>query len=640
MPLTKLQFRPGINKETTSFANEGGWFDCDKVRFRFGTPEKIGGWIKRSGSSFLGTARALHAWVAIDGTQFLGVGTHLKYYIEEGGGYNDATPLRETTASGGATFSATNGSAVITVTDSNHGAVAGDFVTFSGAATLGGNITADILNQEYQIDEIVSTTQYKFSARTVSTIASITDENQLNPTAVTASASDSGNGGSSVVAAYQVNVGLDTTVSGNGWGAGTWGRGTWGSGTSLTATGATLRIWSHDNFGEDLVFCIRDAGIFYWDKSAKSAPMARAVRLNELAGADSTVPTKAKVVLVSDRDRHIIAFGCDPETDVGTQDPLLIRFCSQADPTTWQSLPTNTAGDLRVSSGSEIITAVETKQQILVFTDVSLHAMQFLGPPFTFGVTLISKNITIVGPLGAIAVEDSVFWMGSEEFYVYSGQVQKLPCTVKDHVFNDFNTSQAEKVTAGVNSSFGEIWWFYPSANSSEVDKYVIYNYQQQIWYIGSLERTVWLDRGINSQPTAARDGYLYSHETGFSDGSTEPATAISSHIESSQLDIGDGENFVFLKRVIPDVTFEGTEADNPLLNFTLKTRNFPGGQYLQTETKEVLRSSTTPVEQFTDQVHIRLRGRSFALRLEESVIGNRWRLGLPRIDIRPDGRR
>jgi len=368
--------------------------------------------------------------------------------------------------------------------------------------------------------------------------------------------------------------------------------------------------------------------------------MARAVRLNELAGADSTVPTKAKVVLVSDRDRHIIAFGCDPETDVGTQDPLLIRFCSQADPTTWQSLPTNTAGDLRVSSGSEIITAVETKQQILVFTDVSLHAMQFLGPPFTFGITLISKNITIVGPLGAIAVEDSVFWMGSEEFYVYSGQVQKLPCTVKDHVFNDFNTSQQEKVTAGVNSSFGEIWWFYPSANSEEVDKYVIYNYQQQIWYIGSLERTVWLDRGINSQPTAAKDGYLYSQETGFSDGSTEPATAISSHIESSQLDIGDGENFVFLKRVIPDVTFEGTEADNPLLNFTLKTRNFPGGKYLQTETKEVSRSSTTPVEQFTDQVHIRLRGRSFALRLEESVIGNRWRLGLPRIDIRPDGRR
>jgi Beta barrel domain of bacteriophage endosialidase. len=246
MPLTKLQFRPGINKETTSFANEGGWFDCDKVRFRFGTPEKIGGWIKRSGSSFLGTARALHAWVAIDGTQFLGVGTHLKYYIEEGGGYNDATPLRETTASGGATFSATNGSAVITVTDSNHGAVAGDFVTFSGAATLGGNITADILNQEYQIDEIVSTTQYKFSARTVSTIASITDDNQLNPTAVLANSSDSGNGGSSVVAAYQVNVGLDTTVSGNGWGAGTWGRGTWGSGTSLTATGATLRIWSHE----------------------------------------------------------------------------------------------------------------------------------------------------------------------------------------------------------------------------------------------------------------------------------------------------------------------------------------------------------------------------------------------------------
>ena len=640
MPLTKLQFRPGINKETTSFSNEGGWFDCDKIRFRFGTPEKIGGWAKRTGVSFLGTARALHAWVAIDGSQYMGVGTHLKYYIEEGGAFNDCTPLRETTASGGATFSATNGSSTITVTDSNHGAVDGDFVTFSGAATLGGTITADVLNQEYNITEVVSTSSYKFEARTVSSISSITSDNALDPTAVAANASDSGNGGSSVVAAYQVNVGLDTTVSGTGWGAGTYGRGTWGSGTSLTATGATLRIWSHDNFGEDLVFCIRDAGIFYWDKSAKSAPFARAVKLSELSGADSTTPTKAKVVLVSDRDKHIIAFGCDAETDIGTQDPLLIRFCSQADPTTWQSLPTNTAGDFRVGSGSEIVTAVETKQQVLVFTDVSLHAMQFLGPPFTFGISQLSKNITIMSPLSAIAVEDVVYWMGAEEFYVYSGQVQRLPCTVKDHIFGDFNRSQAEKVTAGINSSYGEVWWFYPSSGSAEVDKYVIYNYQQRISYIGALERTVWLDRGINSLPTAAKDGYLYSHETGYRDGSTSPASAIASHIESSQMDIGEGDNFVFLRRVIPDITFEGSTVSSPAVNFTLKTRNFPGGKYLQTSTNAVTRSATTPVEQFTDQVNIRLRGRSFALRIEEETAGVRWRLGSPRIDIRPDGRR
>jgi hypothetical protein len=641
MPLTKLQFRPGVNRETTSYTNEGGWFDCDKVRFRFGTPEKIGGWEKQSSNSFLGTCRALHPFVALSGESYLSVGTHLKYYINEGGAYNDITPLRETTAAGAVTFSATDGSSTITVTDTNHGALENDFVTFSGAVTLGGTITADILNQEYQITAIVNSNTYEIEARAVAALADITIDGQYTPTLVVANASDTGNGGASVVGAYQVNTGLDTTVAGTGWGAGTWGRGTWGSAASLTAIGSILRIWGHDNFGEDLVFNIRDGGLFYWDKSTSSAPFARAVALSDLAGADPTTPTIAKQVLVSDRDRHIIVFGCDPENDIGVQDPLLIRFSDQGNPIVWQSLATNTAGDLRIGSGSQIITAVETRQQMLVFTDVSLHAMQFLGPPFTFGINEISTNITIAGPLASIAVEDTVFWMGREEFYVFNGQVQKLPCSVRSYVFNDFNETQAEKVTAGVNSSFSEVWWLYPSAGSDNIDRYVVYNYQEQVWYYGTLARSVWLDRGINQFPLAAgQDGYLYLHEKGLDDGSTTPAVAISAYIESSQMDIGDGENFVFMRRLIPDLTFDSSTAASPQADFTLQTRNYPGGPYLQTSTDAVTRTATVPVEQFTNQVNLRLRGRSFALKIASSDMGVAWRLGSPRVDIRPDGRR
>jgi hypothetical protein len=503
MPLTKLQFRPGINRETTSYSNEGGWFDMDKTRFRFGFPEKIGGWVKKSSNAYLGSARALHPWVALDGTPFLGIGTNLKYYIDEGGGFNDITPVRATTTNG-IVFAATNGSSTITATDSDHGAIVDDFVTISGAVTLGGLITADVLNQEYIILTVPDSDTFTFEARAAGTsIPSITTTSGLNPTPVVANSSDTGNGGSGADAVYQVTIGLDTSVVGNGWNAGTYGRGSWNSASNLSVAGATLRIWSHDNFGEDLIINARDSGIFYWDKSGGTG--ARAVELSSLTNSN-LAPTIAKKVLVSDADRHIIAFGCDPENAIGTQDPLLIRFSSQESLTDWQSLPTNTAGDLRIGSGSEIITAVETRQQILVYTDKSLHAMQFIGPPFTFGINAISENITIAGPLAAIAVEDMVFWMGQQEFYVYSGGVSRLPCTVRDYVFNDFNEDQIEKVTASTNNSFSEIWWFYPSAASSENDKYVIYNYQQKIWYYGNLGRTAWLDRGIESLPSSSRN--------------------------------------------------------------------------------------------------------------------------------------
>ena len=641
MPLTKLQFRPGVNRETTSYSNEGGWFDCDKVRFRFGTPEKIGGWEKLSGQSFLGTARALHPFVALDGTSFLGVGTHLKYYLEEGGGYNDITPLRVTTAAGAATFAAANGSSTITVTDADHGANENDFVTFSGAASLGGLVTAAVLNQEYQIFNIVSTSAYQIKARAVATVAQITVAGQYTPTLIVANGSDTGNGGGSVVCKYQIVTGLDTTVSGTGWGAGTYSRGTWGSGASLTAVGDILRIWTHDNFGEDLIINVRDGGIYYWDKSTSSAPFARAVALSDLAGADATTPTVAKQVLISDRDRHVIVFGCDAQNNIGVQDPLLIRFSDQENPLVWTAQPTNTAGDLRIGTGSEIITAVETRQQILVFTDRSLHAMQYLGPPFTFGISLISENITIASPLSAIAVDDSVYWMGEEEFYVYTGQVQKLPCSVRSYVFGDFNTSQSEKVTAAVNSSFSEIWWFYPSAGSETNDKYVIFNYQEQAWYYGTIARSAWIDRGISQFPiSAGLDGYLYYHEFGQDDGSVNPPAAIPSFIESSQMSIGAGDNFVFLSRLIPDVTFDGSSSPTPSVSMTLETRQFPGTAYTGTKSNTVQRSATVPVEQFTDQVFVRLRGRSFAFKIDSSDTGVEWRLGTPRVDLRPDGRR
>lgn len=638
MPLTKLAFKPGINRETTSYANEGGWFDGDKIRFRGPVPEKIGGWVKNSTNTYLGAARALHAFVSLAGDKFIGIGTTVKYYIEEGGAYIDITPIRSTTSAGDVTFAATNGSSTITVTDTAHGAVANDFVTFSGAATLGGTITADVLNQEYQIVEVTNANIYTIQARTVSSIQSITSDGALSPTLVTANSSDTGNGGGSVVGTYQVNSGLDTTVGGTGWGASTWGRNTWGSASSIAASGEQLRIWTHDNFGEDLLINVRNGGIFRWDTSVGTG--TRAASLSSLSS-DATTPTIAKQIMVSDRDRHVIVFGCDGETTVGTQDPLLIRFSSQEDFTVWKSEVTNTAGELRIGSGSEIITAIETRQQILVFTDVSLHAMQFIGPPFTFGISQISENITIQGPLAAKAVDDFVFWMGRDEFYIYTGQVQTLPCSVKSYVFNDFNIAQGDKVFAALNSSYSEIWWFYCSASSDDIDRYVIYNYENKTWYFGTLARTAWIDRGINDFPIAAgTDKFLYNHEVDDDDGSTTPASPITAFIESSQMSIQEGNNFLFLRRLIPDLTFDGSTAGAPSANFTLKTRRFPGATYDQTTTEAVTRSATVPVEQFTTEKDIRLRGRSFALRVESTASGVRWRLGVPRVDVRPDGRR
>lgn len=620
MPLTKLVFRPGINRETTAYANEGGWWDGNLVRFRAGKPETIGGWEKYTNAPMQGTGRSLMTWTAIDGSVYTAVGTNLKYYVVRGGALADITPIRSTTAPGGVTFSATDGSDLLTVNDVLHGCVVGDFVTFSGAVSLGGNVTAAVLNREYQVASIIGVNSYRVTLP------------------VTANASDTGTGGAAAVATYQISVGLDTAVSGTGWGAGSWSRGTWGSGIRITVPVDQLPIWSQDSYGEDLVFCLQNGRIYYWDKSAGLT--SRGVELQLLPGATS-VPTVSRLVMVSERDRHVIAFGCDPESDPGVQDPLTIRFSDQENLANWAALPTNTAGELRIGTGSEIVAAVQTKQQIIVFTDISVHAMQFLGPPFTFGLQEVSSSISIAGPNAAVAVGDSVFWMGKNEFYVYDGNVRQLRCDVKEYVFSNLNQSQLLKIYAGHCSSFSEVWWFYCSASSPENDRYIIYNYEQDVWYYGEMARTAWLDRNVLSYPIAVSpDGYIYYHESGLNDGSQNPPTALPTYIESSVVDIGDGDQFMFATRIIPDLTFRSSTAASPTATLTLKARNFPGGAYFATDADPVTKTATLPVEQFTNQLFVRLRGRSMSLRVESNQTNTSWRLGDPRLDIRTDGRK
>jgi len=535
----------------------------------------------------------------------MGVGTHLKFYIEEGGSYNDITPIRLTTTNT-ATFSAVNGSTTITVTDAGNGVILGDSVTFSGASGLGGNITADILNQEYVVASVVDPGNYTIEA------------------SVSANASDTGNGGGSVTAGYQINIGINTVVPGTGWGAGTYSRGTWGSAATTVAGGGSLRLWRQDNFGDDLLFNIRDGAIYYWDKSLSLS--SRGVDLTSLS---SSAPSVARQIMVSDRDRHVLAFGCNPFGS-STQDKLLIRFSDQESLTDWEPTATNTAGDLLVGVGSEIIAAVETRREIIVITDESVHSVQFIGPPFTFGINQVSTGITIAGPNAAVAVNDLIFWMGSNRFYVYDGQVNVLPCTVRDTVFNDFDLTQGEKTYAAINSEFGEVTWFYSSNGSSINDKYVTYNFVEKVWYYGTISRTAWIDRGIKDYPVgAAPNGYLYNHEDGLDDDGS-PMTA---YIESSPIEIQDGESFALIRKLIPDISFlDSASGASKEATFTLKAEDFPGTGYTRSYASTVTDSDT--------QDFVRLRGRAVGLRVESTNLNMTWRLGSPRIDIRQDGRR
>jgi len=622
MALQKAIFRPGINREGTDYDNEGGWFDCNLVRFRKGRPEKFGGWEKDNLNTFLGTARALHSWIALDGTKYLGLGTTFKYYVEEGANFNDITPIRLTTSAGDVTFSASNGDATITVADTAHGAVQNDFVTFSGAASLGGNITAAVLNQEYQIATIVNANSYTIEAKDTS------------GSTVTANSSDSGNGGSSVVGTYQVNVGLDVFVAGTGWGLSGWGEGAFGSATALSATNQ-LRLWTHDNFGEDLIINQRAGGIFRWDES--SGTNTRAVELSSIAGANQ-VPTRALQVITSEKDRHLIVLGADPisgSTRTGSVDPMLIAFSDQENALEFEPRNTNTAGSLRLSSGSSIIGSVKSRQEILIWTDTALYSMQFIGPPFTFGVNLINEGTGLVGPKAAVTAPTGVFWMGYNNFYAYNGSVQTVPCSVHNYVFSDINLLQSFKINAFTIADKNEVGWFYCSASSSEIDRYVIYNYAENIWFYGNLTRTAWLDSGIENYPRAVGNNYLYRHETGFDDDGS-PMTNV--FIESSDFDLGEGDQFTFIQKIIPDFKFLQDE-NNGNVNVVIKTRNFPGDSLSV--------SSTSAIQATTQQAFVRGRARQMVLRIEsdddatdDKNLSIGWRAGATRIDIRPDGRR
>ena len=617
MPLSKLVFKPGINREGTNYSNEGGWHDGDKIRFRYGYVEKLGGWQKANENQFVGTCRKLHDFVTLSSESLLFLATNKKVYLEESGALYDITPLRRSVTLGSDPLESTSaGSGVITVTDTGHGATVGDYVTFSGATVFDGLTTGD-LNKEHVVVSVPDANTY-----TVDTGGS----------AIFGSTSG---GGAAVVAEYQINVGLDSTVLGPGWGAGTWGRFTWGSGAGSLA-GQTLRLWFSDNFGEDLIFNLADGNIFYWDATGTTS--TRAVELSTLSGANE-VPLVARKVMISDTDRHVICFGANP---VGSadQDPLLIRWSSQESVTDWEPTATNTAGDLRLSQGSEIVTAVRTSRQFLIWTDSSLHSLQFIGPPFTFGTALLGDNVRIAGPNAALSVNDLVFWMGQDNFYIYDGRIQPIPCSVRDYVFSDLNRNQSFKIYAGSLASQNEVWWFYPSADSDECDRYVIYNYGEQVWYYGNLARTAWNDRGTGQRsfPQAAgSDNYLYDQENGLdADGA-----AMESFITSSDFDIGDGDQFMLIRRLLPDLSFRRSTAANPEVDFTIIAKNFNGSTFDQSDTGTVVRQTLVGgAHDYTDQLFMRARGRQLALEVESDTTGVQWWIGASRLDARPDGRR
>lgn len=616
MPLRKLTLRPGVNKEVTRYVDEEGWADCDKVRFRAGYPEKIGGWQQISGSTFLGVARSLFNWVTLEGQNLLSVGTNLKFYIEKGGEYFDVTPER--TPSGVSLsnpFTTVSGSTTVTVTDANGGYIDGDFVTFSGASAVGG-LT---LNGEFQIT---------YSTGNTYTIQS------------SSAASSSATGGGSVTAKYQVNIGPEFVVPLVGWGAGGWNEGTWGNGSTSTDS---LRLWSQANFGEDLVFGARGNGVYYWD--ASGGLEARAVAISALGGASNT-PTKQNFILVSDVSRFVFCFGANT-LGSAVQDPMLIRWSDQEDVTNWTPSATNQAGDLRLSKGSEIIGALQSRQEILVWTNSALYALQYLGGTIVWGSQLLADNVSIASQNAASFSDGVTYWMGLDSFYVYDGTVKNLPCDLKRHVFNDINHEQIEQVFAGTNEGFDEVWWFYPSASSTTVDKYVVYNHAQGIWYFGSLARSAWLDTGIRQFPVAATySNNLVTHEDGVDDNESGTRAAITAFITSGEFDIDDGDRFSFIRRILPDITFDGSTADSPTATLELLPLQSSGSGYNSPASEggsssgSVIRSATVPVEKYTTQVNTRVRGRQLSIKVQSADLGVQWQLGAPRLDIRPDGRR
>jgi hypothetical protein len=623
MPLKKLLFKPGVNRENTRYTTEGGFYDCDKIRFRQGTPEKIGGWQRISTYSFLGICRSLWNWVTTGGSSLLAVGTNLKYYIGRGGQYYDITPIRGT-ATLTNPFTATNGSSTLAVADVAHGCITGDFVTFSGATGLGGNVTAAVLNQEYQVTVLTADT-YTISM------------------SVTANATDvSGSpGGGTVSAAYQINIGSAINLPLTGWGAGGWGLDTWNNSASSLSNG--LRVWTQSNYGENLVFGPNKGAIYYWDST--SGTSTRAVRLDSLPGAID-VPTIQNFVAVSDISRFVLAFGCN---DIGsaTQDPMLIRWSDQEDPVNWEVTATTQAGSIRLSMGSEIVSVLQTRQELLTFTDTALYSVQFLGPPYIWGASILGDNLSIMSKRSAALASGIVFWMGVDKFYRYDGRVNTLRCDLRQYIFEDINPEQSAQVFSGTNEGFNEVWWFYCSSGSTTVDRYVIYNYVEDIWYYGNMARTAWLDTGLQSYPIAATYlNNIVNHEFGTDNLETATALPIEAYITTSQFDIDDGHNFGFIWRILPDITFRGSSATSPQATMYLYPLQNSGSGYNSPESLggenfgAVTRTAVLPVEQFTGQINTRVRGRQMAFKVASTGLGTTWQLGAPRIDIKPDGRR
>lgn len=677
MPLQKLQFRPGVNREATSLANEGGWFDCNNIRFRSGYPEKIGGWTADGGqttsalkppsnpapsypASFWGVCRNLWAWLNLTGYSLLGLGTNLKYYIQNGigGAFNDVTPIRYTTSAGAVTFTTTAGSKIITVTNSGNGAQANDFVTFSGATSTDATLTATYLNAEFQVIAITGATTYTIQA----------------PVAATSSGTQ---GGSATVGTYQITTGSDVYTTAVGWGAGGWG----GVDTGYTSTGwglsapqglgigVQLRLWSSANYGQDLIINPSGGALYYWavnsnpsiyDRAQTMVPGGSITTSAGTFSVDSTCPNLVNYVIVSDSSDFVIVFGCnDPSgTVLGAQfetvlDPLAVRWSDQQNAGTWLPSATNQAGSYRLSQGSQIVTAVQTRQEILILTDSAIYSMQYLGPPYVWGFQILGDNMSIMGPNAIVSVNNITYWMGYNKFYIYSGTVSTLPCAVRQYIFDNINLSQSNQVFAGTNEAYNEIVWYYCSTNSNTVDSYVIYNYLDQTWYYGqtnsynNVGRTSWLYSPLRQNPMATAYGsLLVYHEEGVDDGTTNPPSPIDAYVQSSDFDIGDGNNFGFVWRVVPDVNFTGSYANNPSVNLTLLPRQDPGTGYGQSNNPAVVSTQNYTntreyiVQQFTPQIYVRARGRQMAIKLESTTIGTQWQLGVPRIDARPDGRR
>ena len=627
MPLQKLQFRPGVNREGTDYSNEGGWYDCDKIRFRSGFPEKIGGWGQVSANQFLGICRNLWNWVDLSGNNFIGVGTNVKYYIYAGGSYNDITPVYATSTSATLT---TNGTTTVTVTDSAYNPSVGDYFFFGGTYTIGGYI----FTGEYVITAInPSTNTYQF---VIPTTAS--------------------SGSGTVTIKYGYPTGGSTYTVGTGWGSGPYGGfyGTgsskntgWGSAATL-GVGIQLRLWSSDNYGQDLALAPRGGPVYYWQDV--NGVGTRAITLASLSSNPTYVPNNTYQVLTAPIQQFLICFGANsyvPGTPNTPFNPLLVRWSNQADPTNWVPTLTNQSGEFPLSNGSQIIGARSTRQEILVWTDTALYSMQYIGTPYIWGFQILMDNISIMSPNAMITVNNVTYWMGTSKFYIYSGTVQTLPCSVRQYVFGNLNTDQSFQVFAGANEGYNEVWWFYCSKNSTQIDSYVIYNYLDQVWYYGSLGRTAWIQNGIEQYPVAADyNGRLLNHEFGVDDNSTNVTLPIDAYIQSSDFDIGDGHNFGFVWRILPDVNFNGSNVNAPSVTMTVKPRQNSGTPYGAADNPAVTSSnnygysSVYNVQQFTGQVYTRLRGRQMAFRIESTGIGVNWQLGSPRIDIRPDGRR